>query len=57
MQAISLGAGIMLWVLIERVHCSQQDDVDILHCRWSAPIYATFRFKRCRSMAFGLPPR
>jgi hypothetical protein len=57
MQAISIGVGIMLSVQIERVHCSQQDDVDILHCRWSALIYATFRFKQCRSMAFGLPPR
>jgi hypothetical protein len=57
MQAISLGAGIALWAWIGRARCSQRGDVDILHYRWSAQIYETFRFKRCRSMAFGLPPR
>ncbi len=57
MQAISLGAGIALWAWIGPARYSQRGDVDIVHCRWSVPIYATFRFRRCRSMASGLPPR
>jgi len=56
-RTISIGAGIALWAWIERVRCSQRDDVDIVHCRWSALIFAISHFKRCRSMAYGLPPR
>jgi hypothetical protein len=57
MQAISLGAGIVLWAWIGPARYSQRGDVDILHYRWSVPIYATFRFKPCRLMASGLLPR
>jgi hypothetical protein len=57
MQAISLGAGIALWVWIGRARCSQRGDVDILPYRWSAQIFDPSLFRCCRSMAFGLPPR
>jgi hypothetical protein len=57
MREISVSVGIALWAWIGRVRCSQRDDVDIVHCRWSAPTFATSLFRRCRSMASGLPPR
>jgi hypothetical protein len=57
MQAISLGADIALWAWIGPGRYSQRGDVDTLHYRWSAQIYATFHFKRCRSMASGPLPR
>jgi hypothetical protein len=57
MQAISLGAGIVLWAWIGPARYFQRGDVDILYYRWSAQIYATFPSKRCRSMASGPLPR
>ncbi len=55
MRAISFSAGIAWWEWIERVRCSQRDDVAIVHCHWSAQISVTFPFKQCRSMASGPP--
>ena len=57
MQAISFGAGIALWAWIGQARCSQRGDVDILHYRWSAPIFDPSLFRCCRSMASGLLPR
>src|SRR6267378_3419590 len=34
-----------------------QDAVDIVHYRWFSPTSASSPFRRCRSMASGLPPR
>ena len=57
MRAISVGVGIKLWASIERARFSQRGDVDIVHCRWFVPTFAPFPFRRCRSMASGLPLR
>ncbi len=57
MQAISFGAGTALWAWIGQARCSQRGDVDILHYRWSAPIFDPSLFRCCRSMASGLLPR
>ena len=57
MRAISSNKGIVSWGWIERVRSSQPDDVGIVRCRWSVPTSASSPFKRCRSMAFGLPRR
>ncbi len=57
MRAVLVSVGIALWAWIGRVRCFLWGDVDIVHCRWSALIFAISHFTRCRSTASGLPLR